>query len=109
MGPKPQGMAIGSMVCGIISCVLFCAWYIAIPCGIVAIILAVLARKQIAAGQAEGEGKAKAGLICGIIGIALSAIIGIAAIVFVTKFGDKIQQLQQQQMQQQRSRSTSRY
>ncbi|HEV2295869.1 MAG TPA: hypothetical protein VGR35_18630 [Tepidisphaeraceae bacterium] len=39
-GPnRPQGLAIGALVCGILSLVLVCIWFLAVPLGIVAIIL----------------------------------------------------------------------
>lgn len=66
--PK-KGMAIASMVLGIASIVISCAWYLSIPCGIIAIVLSVLANK------AEKTGMAKAGLIMGIVGIGLSIIL----------------------------------
>src|SRR5205823_7952118 len=69
--PKPQGLAITAMVLGIVSIVLFCVWYISIPLGILAIILAIVARGKISRGEASGEGMAKAGLILGILGTAI--------------------------------------
>src|ERR1700722_10486647 len=33
--PKPSGLAVASMVLGIISLVLFCVWYLSIPCAII--------------------------------------------------------------------------
>ncbi len=65
--PK-QGMAIASMVCGIVSIPLFCLWYISVPCAIVAIVLGVLA-------QREGESPmAKAGFITGIVGLGIVVV-----------------------------------
>ena len=41
--PKSQGMAVAALICGIISLVLFCAWYLSVPLGIiVALSLAML-------------------------------------------------------------------
>jgi hypothetical protein len=95
-------MAIGSLICGILSLVVFCIWWLSIPLGIVAIVLGVMAKGKIARGEATGAGLAKAGTICGAIGIALSALLTILAIVGVTMFGDKIKEMQRQQQQQNR-------
>ncbi len=76
MQPRPpgSGMAVASMVLGIISLALFCASYIAIPCAIVAIVLGVVARKRVLAGTGSGKGMATAGIICGVISAALSLL-----------------------------------
>src|SRR4051794_17998805 len=76
--PTPSqstGLAVGSLICGIVSIVLFCMWFISIPAGLVAIALAYVARGKIARGEAGGAGLAKAGLICGIVGVALAALL----------------------------------
>lgn len=64
-----KGFAITSMVLGIISLVLFCVWYISVPCSILAIIFAKLSLKS------SKKGMAIAGLTTGIIGLILMAII----------------------------------
>lgn len=71
---KPKdgsGMAIAAMVCGIVSIVLNCIFFIAFPSSIAAIILGIicLAKKKI------GKGMAIAGLVCGIIGLISSIAI----------------------------------
>ena len=102
-----QGMAIGSLICGIASIVFFCIWWLSIPLGIVAVVLAVMAKGKIARGEAGGAGLAKAGMICGIIGAVLSLLITVLAIVGVTVFGDKLQEMQRQQMEQQQRQQQS--
>ena len=102
-----QGMAIGSLICGIASIVVFCIWWLSIPLGIVAVVLAVMAKGKIARGEAGGAGLAKAGMICGIIGAVLSLLLVVLAIVGFTMFGDKIQEMQRQQMEQQRQQQSS--
>ena len=74
------GMAIASMVLGIISLVGFCAWYVAIPCAIVGIILGLVSLSR----KARGRGMAIAGVVTGAVGIALAIIIVIWVFVFVT-------------------------
>ena len=65
-----KGLAIASMVLGIISVVLFCIPYICIPCGLIGLILGgvVFATKK------PGKGMAIAGLVCSILGIAVYVI-----------------------------------
>ncbi len=85
--PK-KGMAIASMVLGIVSIVLSCAWYICIPCGILAIIFGVLANK-------EGKiGFAKAGIIMGIIGLAFAVLLLTILASILALFGDLSQYTQ---------------
>lgn len=66
--PKTNGKAVAGLVLGIVS-ILFC--YLGVLIGPVAIILSVMAGKEITAqppGTAGGKGMATAGLVTGIIG-----------------------------------------
>ena len=65
-----KGLAIASMVLGIISVVLFCIPYICIPCGLIGLILGGVAL----ATKKPGKGMAIAGLVCSILGIAVYVI-----------------------------------
>lgn len=65
------GLAIASMVLGIIALVLSCLWYISIPCGLVGLILGGVALAK----HTRGKGMAIAGLVCSIIAIGLVIII----------------------------------
>jgi hypothetical protein len=77
-GRKP-GKAVASLVCGIIS--LFILGPIL---GIVAIVLGVLARKEIAADPSlDGAGLALAGIITGAIGAVLAIVLIAAGVNFV--------------------------
>lgn len=72
-----SGMAIASLVLGIIS-ILFCwFWYITLPSGILAIIFGVKTIKKL------GSKMGKAGLITGIIGLALFIFIYISLILII--------------------------
>ncbi len=75
--PQPQGkgMAIAALILGIVSVALCLYWFIALPAGIAAIVLGVLARKR-----GVGAGMALAGIITGSIGAVLGLIIGILAL-----------------------------
>jgi hypothetical protein len=106
--PQPgSGLAVASLILGILSIVSFCFWFLAIPLGVVAAILGWVARGQVRRGEASGDGMAKAGLILGIIGAALSLILTIAAFAGLHVFGNKFQQQMQQIQQQQQQRLNS--
>lgn len=88
--PATSGKAIASMVLGIVSCLSFCLCYgiISIPCGILGIVFAKQAAADVAAGRAGhgGDGMAKAGKICGIIGLCLVVLywlVVIGALAFI--------------------------
>jgi hypothetical protein len=65
------GFAIASMVLGICSIVLTCAWIIALPCAITGLILGYTSIVQ----RRSGWGMAKAGVITSIVGLALVALV----------------------------------
>lgn len=67
---QPKGLAIASMVLGIVSLVLFCIWWISIPAGVIGLILGGVSL----ATKKGGKGMAIAGLVCSIVGIALYVI-----------------------------------
>lgn len=68
---KKSGRAIASLVCGIISLILF-----GIILGVVAVVLGTMARKEIAADpNLEGDGLALAGIITGAIGAVLAVVL----------------------------------
>jgi hypothetical protein len=87
--PQTSGKAIASMVLGIVSCLTFCLCYgvISVPCAILAIVFAGQAAADTAAGRAGpgGNGMAKAGKICGIVGLCLT-VVYIIVIVCVVVF-----------------------
>jgi len=82
-GPRNNGMAIASMVCGIAGFPLLCACLLGLPAGIAAVVLGFIARRQIreSAGRETGDGMALAGIICGFVVIGLGAAYLIFAIV----------------------------
>ena len=73
--PPPRGYSIASMTLGIISVVCCCAgmypflFFIPLLLGILAIVFRKIAKKK-----GANDGMMTAGLICGIIGIAISVI-----------------------------------
>lgn len=101
--PRPaSGLAIASLILGILSIVLLCLWFLSVPLGIIAIILGVVALNQAKAGRAGGKGMAKGGVICGIVGIALTILLTVAVwagVSFLQKNSDKISQSLQETAQ----------
>lgn len=75
--PEQKGMSIASLILGIVSLVLFCVWYLSIPCAIIAIILGVMGRKK------GGKGMATAGIVLGAIAIVLVVVVLILAAIGV--------------------------
>ena len=79
-----KGLAAASLVCGIVSLVFafFGLWaLIGIILSIVGMVLAVIAKKQIPAGQPTGM--ATGGLVCSIIALVLSTILFLTCAVCV--------------------------
>ncbi len=73
---KRSGKAIGALVCGIISLILF-----GIILGVVAVVLGTMARKEIRENpNLDGDGMALAGIITGAIGAVLALVLIIAGV-----------------------------
>ena len=79
--PPSKSLAMASMITGIVGAVamiLGCCcgpfYIISVLCAIVAVVTGVIAKSQIRAGTATGDGMALAGLICGGITLGLSLI-----------------------------------
>jgi hypothetical protein len=107
------GLAIASLVLGILSVPCFCFTWFDLPLAIVAIILGVLALNKVKTGQGGGKGMATAGLILGSIGLILALVLIIVGFVAgpaiqqrLLHFQQQVQQ-QQQQIQQQQGTSTT--
>ena len=80
--PKTErkGFNITSMILGIIAVACSCWWYISIPCSIIAIIFAVAGKKD------AGKGMGTAGLVLGIVALALYVLmlIGVGSLIGLT-------------------------
>ena len=72
--PEKKGFSIASMILGIVAVVFCCLWYITIPCGILAIVFSIVGKKK------GGKGMATAGLVLGIIAIALYVLLIICGV-----------------------------
>lgn len=75
LATKTNGLAIASLICGILSILSFCVWFVSIPLAIAAIVTGVLGNKKAKLGQARQGGLAKGGLITGIIGLVLAVVL----------------------------------
>ena len=71
--PDRKGMAVASLVLGILSVELFCLWYLSLPCAVVGLILGILSLKS------SGRGMAIAGLVLSIIALAIAVVMIILA------------------------------
>ena len=72
--PKTEGMAIGALVCGILSALCGVIGCFGLVVGPIAIVLGVVSRRRIreSGGLTKGDGLALAGLVLGIIGTVAS-------------------------------------
>ena len=77
-----QGMAIASMVLGIVSIVLCCIWYISLICAIAGMVLGIMNNRK--CGR---NGMATAGIVCSIIGIVLTIALLVLAAIGLMMFG----------------------
>jgi hypothetical protein len=75
--PKAAGLAVASMVLGIVS--FFFGWLYLVPC-VLAIIFGGVSLRQIKQRNLGGKGMAIAGLTCGIITTSIYGLIFLAAI-----------------------------
>lgn len=73
-----KGLCVTSMILGIISLVLFCFWYISIPCAIVGVILGFVGKSKAKAAGAP-SGTATAGIACSFVAIGLWVIMFVLA------------------------------
>ncbi|PIE86756.1 MAG: hypothetical protein CSA03_03715 [Bacteroidetes bacterium] len=83
---KKNGLATASMILGIISLALFWTVWLGLIVGVVAIILAIVAKNQIKAdpSMAGSAGQAKGGLIMGIVGVVLAIVMIIIGVLFMS-------------------------
>lgn len=73
---KTFGLNIAAIVLGIISIVLWCAWFISIPCAILALIFGIIGIKK------QGRGLAITGIVTGSITLAIWVLVFIGAFTF---------------------------
>jgi hypothetical protein len=80
---RSNGRAVAALVLGIISIPTFFFWPVSIVTGILAIVLGSIAKTDIRKGRYTNAGQAKAGIICGIVGLVLMVgfivVVGVAS------------------------------
>lgn len=76
MSRPTNGLAIASIVCGIVGLLLICLCYIGLPLSIAALVMGVVALGQINTRNQEGRGLAITGIVTGIVSIGF-AVTGI--------------------------------
>ncbi|MCD8348365.1 MAG: hypothetical protein LUD16_10580 [Lachnospiraceae bacterium] len=77
-GHKRGPMATAAIVLGVLSITLSSIIYVALPCGAIAVICAILSRDR-----NSMPGRSKAGMICGIIGMVATTVITVSAFRYV--------------------------
>jgi hypothetical protein len=107
---KPQGLAVASLVLGIVSFVI--CWipvlgYAAIITDICAIVFGVMARNAVKKGTGGGGGMATAGMILGIVHLSIYIIVSILAIVGISMFGGAMKEAIEEAERQQRMNQTA--
>ena len=84
-----NGLAVASMVCGIVAVpTVFCAWFLSIPCALVAVSLGIVAIRRARRGLASGGGMAIAGLVCGLVSLAIDAVL-VGGVIWFLVYGRK--------------------
>ena len=81
-----SGKAIAALIVGIVSLFMCFYWFIALPGGIIAIVLGVLARKETSAGTHKGAGMAMTGIIFGAITALLAGTFAVLIYIAPTAF-----------------------
>ena len=81
--PTGKGLAIASMVCGILSIVLCCFTYVSVILSVVAIVLGIVSKKK----TTEGSGMALAGIITGAAALLITVFILILGAAMGAAFG----------------------
>lgn len=95
-GAAPNtGLAIGSMVCGIVGLLTCFLWCLSIPLAIAAIVLGHMAISKIRRDPATyaGKGLAKAGLITGYLGVLLSIVYTACVLYIATRTPEQLEQM----------------
>ena len=79
---RKSGMPVASLTLGIVSIVTAMFWYITLPTGVLAIIFGAISAKKL------GSKLGKAGLITGIVGLAMFAFIYIGLTILIILYNN---------------------
>lgn len=80
IAPTP-GLAVASMVMGIVGLVLICLWPISLICAVLAIVFGFVAKSQCDREVRHGKGMAIAGIILGFVPVALVVLFALIAVI----------------------------
>ena len=78
--PLPRGLAISSLVCGLLALVTFCLPLLPVLFGFVALGLGVAAIGRVRQGRAGGQGMAVTGMVSGGVGVFLGVMVLMALV-----------------------------
>lgn len=90
--PKPKGLAVASMVCGICGIAFIWAVHTAIVLEILAIVFGGVAIAKARKREADGKGMAIAGLVCGCVGLVVTVVVITLVTQYVFTHWDEIQE-----------------
>ncbi len=86
--PKSNGLAIASLVLGIISIPMACCYGAGLVFGIIALILGLVSKPKTGPGAGRLPGMAIGGIICGIIGALMSIAMIVYLAYIISEYGD---------------------
>ena len=79
---QTNGLAVAGLVLGIASAALFFFWFVAIPCGIVGIVLSIIGLGR-SKTRGKGKGMAMAGLILSVLGLLAALVFAIGWLIWL--------------------------
>ena len=99
--PAGRGLAIGSLILGLLSILTFCLPFASVLLGLAALALGAWAIGRIRQGRARGRGMAVTGITTGVIGLVLGVIVGMMWISMRPYFDDLMRCAEEPQANQQ--------
>ncbi|ADL52762.1 DUF4190 domain-containing protein [Clostridium cellulovorans] len=82
---ESKGLAIASMILGIVSVVTSCLWFVAGPCGLIGLILGIVSKVK----KQGGSGFSTAGIILSVIGLIICLVLLILGAAFLSAYSDQ--------------------
>ena len=79
---QTNGLAVAGLVLGIASAALFFLWFVAIPCGIVGIVLSIIGLGR-SKTRGKGMGMAMTGLILSVLGLLAALVFAIGWLIWL--------------------------
>lgn len=94
--PVSQGLAVASMVCGIIAILTCCVWCLSGPLAVAAVVLGhvSLSKIRLEPGRHGGKGMAKSGLVTGYLALLLCVCVAILSLWLQTLTPEKLEQME---------------